>query len=70
VVEDVTQNADGTTTTNPIMQCNPNAPTYPCWRLEMKAGCASQSPDGVGLTIDRNNMPAPPNTTAQASCSL
>jgi hypothetical protein len=49
--------------------------TFPCWRIEVKPKCSAQSPDGVGLTIDRgvdamgHPNPAPDNTTAQVFCS-
>jgi hypothetical protein len=73
VVEDVTVNTDGTTTTTEIAQCDAMTPTFPCWKIEMKDKCAptapNGSPDGVGVTIDRNGMMAAPNTTAQVFCA-
>jgi hypothetical protein len=76
-VEDVASNLDGSTTTTNIPQCT--GTNFPCWRIEPKdqcgcpAGaspCTPLSPDGLGMTIDRNGQPAPPNTTAQASCAI
>ena len=72
-VEDVTSNPDGTTTVVSIPQCPENGPNPgqdPCWRIEPKNTCASLSPDGVGLTIDRAGQPAPDHTTAQVSCAF
>jgi hypothetical protein len=80
VVEDVTIQSTGmsTTTDIPECQCQNNVCNWPCWKIEPKdkctcpagaMGCVPQSPDGVGLTIDRNGMPAPDHTTAQVFCS-
>jgi hypothetical protein len=69
VVEDVTRNADGTTTTTEIPQCASPPTTYPCWHLEHKDACAHSSPDGVGITIERNGQPAPDNTDASVACA-
>jgi hypothetical protein len=66
--QDVTQNADGTTTVTQIPACSANQ-GFPCWRIEQKAACATLSPDGVGVTIDRNGQSAPPNTTTQVICA-
>ncbi len=69
VVEDVTRNTDGTTTVSEIPECA-NPPTaFPCWRLEKKDACMATSPQGVGITIDRNGMPAPANTDASVACA-
>jgi hypothetical protein len=80
VVEDQTQNPDGTIMKTEIPQCDATASMIPCWTIQPKDKCMGQngqpgiSPDGVGLTINRgqtNGMdnPAPAHTTAQISCA-
>ncbi len=73
VVADVTQNMDGTTTQTPIPQCDNNnamgASVYPCWSLDQKDTCSGGSPQSVGITINRNGQPAPPNTDASVACA-
>ena len=66
-VSDVTQ-AGTMSGVFPIPRCvDPRS--YPCWRIEKKAGCAGQSPQGLGLTIDRNGQPSPPGANIKASCA-
>jgi len=73
VVEEITH---GTTdTTRVVPSCARTPGVYPCWKVESKAFCGSlvdgvpRSPQGIGVTVDRNGVAAPPNTTAQASCN-
>jgi hypothetical protein len=73
VVEDITTNPDNTQTIHNIPECS-SAGVFPCWKVEMKAQCNKivngkpLSPQGVGVTIDRNGMPAPDNTSASVEC--
>jgi hypothetical protein len=79
VVEDVTSNPDGTTTEHQLPQCTltNGAPaagsTFPCWAVVTKKDCMppgpGTSPDGVGVTVFRNNIPPPANTSARVECS-
>jgi hypothetical protein len=80
VVEDVTSNPDGTTTEHQLPACtldnsgNPvSSNTFPCWAVQTKAKCMGtgpgSSPDGVGMTVFRNNVPPPANTSARVECS-
>jgi hypothetical protein len=79
VVEDVTTNADGTTTEQQFKVCNVDPATkqptgpYPCYLLEQKTDCMGggpgTSPDGKGVTIYRNGVMAAPNTSARVECS-
>jgi hypothetical protein len=80
VVEDVTSNPDGSVTEHQLPECtldnngNPvGGSTYPCWAVVKKAMCMGNgpgtSPDGVGVTIFRNNVPPPANTSARVECS-
>ncbi|MSP58756.1 MAG: hypothetical protein EXR72_00155 [Myxococcales bacterium] len=70
-VEDVTHSADGHTIVLEIVRCTaPNSSKYyPCWRVEKSDQCAG-SPQGLGLTIDRNSQPGPDNTETAASCVI
>src|SRR5262249_14083639 len=67
VVKDVAQGG-GTTGEFVIPRCT-DTPSYPCWRIEKKPSCAKQSPQGLGITIDRNGMPTPPSANIRASCA-
>jgi hypothetical protein len=77
IVEDVTRNADGSTTVKQLPFCGTGA-APPCWKLESKAldkctpVCAKDGERGqhFGVTIDRGpgGMP-PPATTARVACS-
>ena len=75
-VVDVTNTATGDLVTE-IVNCGRNPGVFPCWRVERKDFCAApplnstvpRSPQGIGVTVDRNGVAAPPNTTAHASCS-
>ncbi|MSP62152.1 MAG: hypothetical protein EXR72_17820 [Myxococcales bacterium] len=69
VVEDVTRNPNGSTTVSEIPKCASPPSSYPCWTLGPKDTCASTSPQGVGITIDRNMQPAPDNTEASVACA-
>ena len=66
-VEEVTQNANGTTTTVEIPRCAAGVPT-PCWYIEKKDQCAGLSPQSFGLTVNHGGSPAPPHTTARSQC--
>jgi hypothetical protein len=68
IVTDVTQ-ANGTSSTFNIPKCTAPPSSWPCWRVETKPGCAGRSPQGLGLTIDRNGQPTPPNADIRASCN-
>ena len=68
VVEDVTHGPNGDQQTL-IPRCDQAAGTFPCWKVEAKADCKTSSPEGLGVTIERNGAPAPPGTTAEVSCS-
>jgi hypothetical protein len=65
---DVTTDVNGNMTSTPIPPCG--AGTYPCWVAEMKSTCSSISPDGLGITIERNGQSAPPNTVTNVTCQL
>jgi hypothetical protein len=83
VVEDVTSNPDGTQTEHQLPECQltaapPNgtptsSSTFPCWYVQTKMQCQGtgpgSSPDGVGVTIDRNGQMPPANTSARVECS-
>jgi hypothetical protein len=43
--------------------------SFPCWAVQVKPACATQSPQSLGVTIFRNGQNAPPNTTASVECS-
>ncbi|MSP62530.1 MAG: hypothetical protein EXR72_19800 [Myxococcales bacterium] len=69
-VEDVTTQANGSITIAEIARCaDPKPSSYPCWRLEKKPLC-STSPQGLALTLDRNNQAAPASTETRASCVI
>jgi hypothetical protein len=65
-VVEVTQHEDGSTTSSPVPSCNDSPPT--CWRAVMKDRCAGQSPQRIGIEIDRGGGPVPDHTTARATC--
>ncbi len=74
VVEDVTHTETGDVVTE-IVNCGHNPGAFPCWKVEQKDFCTKiidgvvRSPQGIGVTIERNGLAAPPSTTAQVSCS-
>jgi hypothetical protein len=68
-VEDVSHHAGAADTRVEIPACSDGG-AFPCWRVEPKSECATLSPDGVGVTIDRNGQPAPPDTEARVSCAI
>ena len=67
-VEDVTQNADGSTTSTAVPRCTTPPVETPCWRVEKKATCAGISPQTLGLTVERAGQMPPRHTTARATC--
>jgi hypothetical protein len=82
LVEDVTRNADGTTTVKQLPQCaSGGSVNPPCWRLESKPLdkctpiCATEGAPGqhFGMTVCRNSACSggdpPANTTARVACS-
>lgn len=78
LVEDVTNNTDGSTTVTQIPFCANVGGKTPCWNLESKpldkcaAICANDGDPGqhFGVTIDRGPGGTPPaNTNARVSCS-
>ena len=46
---------------------------FPCWAVQKKGECAppgpGTSPDGLGMTIFRNNISPPANTSTRVECS-
>jgi hypothetical protein len=68
-VKDVTTDALGVQTVKVLPKCDATASNAPCWKAEVKMGCAKFSPDSIGITIDRGGQDAPPNTTASVECS-
>jgi hypothetical protein len=69
VAVDVTDNGAAPPTQKAIPSCKRSGGAFPCWRVEVKAQCKSLSPDSVGITIDRNGQPAPPNTNLRVNCA-
>jgi hypothetical protein len=80
VVQDVTANADGTTSIAQLPRCDAAAGVFPCWTVEMKMQCSKPqsngvplSPQGVGVTVYRCPMnsgcDAPANTNARVECN-
>jgi hypothetical protein len=68
-VKDVTTDAAGNQTPHVLPQCDATASVVPCWKAEVKTGCASFSPDSIGITIERGGLPAPAMTTASVECA-
>jgi hypothetical protein len=68
-VKDITTDPLGVQTVKVLPKCDATSSNAPCWKAEMKTGCAKFSPDSIGITIDRAGMDAPPNTTASVECS-
>jgi hypothetical protein len=76
-VEDVTSDGNGNVVhEQQLSQCaldSSGAPlptsTFPCWAVLPKADCKMTSPEGVGVTIFRNNVEPPANTNARVECS-
>jgi hypothetical protein len=69
VVEEVTANADGTTTSNTLPRCSSDG-IFPCWDVKTQvATCANLSPQSLSLMIIRNNQPEPPNTSIRFYCN-
>jgi hypothetical protein len=74
-VQDVTTNPDSSLSYHTIPECDASN-TFPCWRIEAKDQCSKIqsttgkpfSPQGVGMTIDRNGAMAPDHTTASVEC--
>jgi hypothetical protein len=69
VVEDVTTDDNGDDHISEIPRCDLAMGAFPCWRVEDKALCKDVSPQSLGVTIDRNGVPAPPETTLHVFCS-
>ena len=69
IVEDVTDNPDGTTTITSIPACSASNGKFPCWTIAPNSLCSSISPEGVGISISRNGQAAPANTNASVECS-
>jgi hypothetical protein len=67
-VQDITENNDGTESPLRVPSCASNGNKAPCWKIEVKSGCAKFSPQSVGMTIVRD-VPAPANTTSSVECS-
>jgi hypothetical protein len=68
-VQDVTTDINGTPTVHILPQCTTGSPVVPCWKAEVKTGCAKFSPDSIGISIDRGGQPAPDRTTASVECT-
>ena len=82
IVEDVTQNQDGTTTVAELPDCAKNGAAAPCWKLDQKdimkcpVVCAKDGDPGqhFGITICRDSAcdgggMVPANTSARVACS-
>ena len=77
VVEDVTDNGDGTSNTVEILRCDKVNNATPCWSVGANPACVCamsgctnvQSPDGLGITINRGGQQAPPRTQANVYCA-
>jgi hypothetical protein len=70
IVEDVTENTDGTETITSIPSCaTAGAGVFPCWQIAPNPLCATLSPDGVGISVQRNGVAPPANTNATVECS-
>ncbi|HEX4459858.1 MAG TPA: hypothetical protein VIA18_17895, partial [Polyangia bacterium] len=70
IVEDVTENPDGTETITSIPACSTaGAGVFPCWTIAPNALCNGISPQGVGMSVNRNGVAAPANTNASVECS-
>ncbi|MGZ3439742.1 MAG: hypothetical protein ACXVDD_09500 [Polyangia bacterium] len=69
VVEDVTTDDNGQDHIAEIPRCDLAMGAFPCWRVEDKAACKTVSPQSLGVTIDRNGVPAAPDTTLHVFCS-
>jgi hypothetical protein len=76
-VQDVTTNPDGSQTIHVVPRCDQaGSGVFPCWKIEAKDQCAKAplgstqppSPQGLGMTIDRNGQPAPDGTDASVEC--
>ncbi|MCU1277990.1 MAG: hypothetical protein JWM53_1536 [bacterium] len=69
VVEDVTTDDSGVDHITEIPRCDLAMGAFPCWRVEDKAACKDLSPQSLGVTIDRNGVAAPLDTTLHVFCS-
>jgi hypothetical protein len=67
-VADETQNSDGTVTSVPLARCGGGA--FPCWRVDKQPACKSISPQSLGISIDRNGLPPPPDTRTRVACAV
>ena len=73
-----TVTSGGSTTTVSIPACSQSAGTKPCWSAVASSSCAcgsggctsSQSPDGLGIVIDRGGSPPPAGSTTMATCHV
>jgi hypothetical protein len=70
VVEDVTFNMDGSTTVDELPRCGTSGGGFPCWRFDKLDVCQTNSPQSLGLIIDRNGALAPPHTQAHVYCAI
>jgi hypothetical protein len=69
VVEDWTEVGNQPLQITEIPRCDQAPPGATCWLVEQKAACAKSSPQGVGVTVDRQGQDAPPDTFVNAHCS-
>jgi hypothetical protein len=69
VVEDVSSDDDGVEHIVEIPRCDLALGMFPCWRVEEQAACADSSPQSLGVTVERNGVAPPPDTTLHVFCS-
>jgi hypothetical protein len=69
-VEEVTLNADGSTSMTPIPECPPNTETPPCWFVAADAQCppSSGGVPGLKLTVNPPLAGLPPSSSLTARC--
>jgi hypothetical protein len=69
-VEDVTTSLDtGAVTVNVIPSCATQPDANPCWSVQAQTKCASISPDGVAVVVDRKGGNPPPDTDVRFACA-
>ena len=70
LVEDVTENGDGTQTSTLITSCASSGGAPPCWSIAAQAKCSVVSPVALQLSVTRSPgaPPLPPHTATTAVC--
>jgi hypothetical protein len=69
VVETVTTDDAGVDHITELLRCDLSGGSLPCWRVESKPICALDSPQSLGVTIDRGGATIPPDTTTRVFCA-